>query len=61
MPDFRAASEVIREAITSRVFPGAVVEVGSPTQPVWQASFGSLTYDAAAEAVAITLVSEARS
>ena len=40
MPDFRAASEVIREAIARRVFPGAVVEVGSPTQPVWQAAFG---------------------
>ena len=52
MPDFRAASEVIREAITQRIFPGAVVEVGSPTQPVWQASFGSLTYDAAASAAA---------
>ena len=40
MPDFRAASEVIREAIPRRVFPGAVVEVGSPTRPVWQAAFG---------------------
>src|SRR5687768_10215395 len=49
MPDFRAASEVIRQAIARRVFPGAVVEVGSPTQPVWQASFGTLTYDAGAE------------
>ena len=52
MPDFRAASEVIREAIARRVFPGAVVEVGSPTRPVWQAAFGSLTYDAGAAAVA---------
>ena len=49
MPDFRAASEVIRQAIARRVFPGAVVEVGSPTQPVWQAAFGTLTYDAGAE------------
>ena len=52
MPDFRGASEVIREAITRRVFPGAVVEVGSPTRPVWQATFGSLTYEPAAAAVA---------
>ena len=52
MPDFRAARDVIREAIARRVFPGAVVEVGSPTQPVWQASFGSLSYDAASEAAA---------
>jgi CubicO group peptidase (beta-lactamase class C family) len=50
MPDFRAASEVIREAIARRVFPGAVVEVGSPTQPVWQASFGSLSYEPSAAA-----------
>jgi serine-type D-Ala-D-Ala carboxypeptidase len=45
MPDFRAASEVIREAIARRVFPGAVVELGSSTRPVWQAAFGTLTYD----------------
>jgi CubicO group peptidase (beta-lactamase class C family) len=50
MPDFRAASEVIREAIARRVFPGAVVEVGSPTRPVWQASFGSLSYETSAAA-----------
>jgi serine-type D-Ala-D-Ala carboxypeptidase len=49
MPDFRAGSEVIRQAIARRIFPGAVVEVGSPTRPVWQASFGTLTYDAGAE------------
>jgi CubicO group peptidase (beta-lactamase class C family) len=52
MPDFRAASEVIREAIARRVFPGAVVEVGSPTQPIWQASFGFLSYEPPAVAVA---------
>ena len=51
MPDFRAASEVIREAIARRVAPGAVVEIGSPTQPLWQASFGALTYAADAGAV----------
>ena len=50
MPDFRGASEVIREAIARRVFPGAVVEVGSPTQPLWRASFGSLGYEADAAA-----------
>ena len=52
MPDFRAASDVIREAIVRRAFPGAVVEVGSPTQPLWQASFGALSYDASAAAAA---------
>lgn len=52
MPDFRAAGEVLREAIAARVFPGAVVEVGTSTQPVWQAAFGTLTYDPGALPVA---------
>jgi serine-type D-Ala-D-Ala carboxypeptidase len=56
MPDFGAASDIVREAIARRVAPGAVVEVGSATQPVWQAAFGALTYDAGAEPAALDTV-----
>jgi CubicO group peptidase (beta-lactamase class C family) len=56
MPDFGAARDVVREAIARRVFPGAVVEVGSPTRPVWQEACGALTYDPGAEPAALDSV-----
>ncbi|HEY6508991.1 MAG TPA: serine hydrolase [Vicinamibacterales bacterium] len=45
MVDFRAARDVVRAAVSARVFPGAVVEVGTATRPVWQDAVGGLTYD----------------
>jgi len=56
MPDFRAASEVILDAMARRVFPGAVVEVGSPTTPVWQRAFGALAYDPGAATAGLDTV-----
>ena len=45
MVDFGAARDVVRAAVSTRVFPGAVVEVGTATRPVWQDAIGALTYD----------------
>jgi len=45
MGDFRAAREVVRAAVSARVFPGAVVEVGTATRPLWQDAIGGLSYD----------------
>ena len=45
MPELRRARAVIESAIRSRVFPGASVEVGTVTEPLWQAAVGTLTYD----------------
>jgi CubicO group peptidase (beta-lactamase class C family) len=39
------ARAVLESAIQSRVFPGASVEVGTATEPVWHAAIGTLTYD----------------
>ena len=50
MPTFGAAREEIERAIAARAFPAAVIEVGTPTQPLWSASFGTLTYDPGAPA-----------
>lgn len=44
MTDFRAAREVLRAAASARVFPGAVVEFGTATRPIWQEAVGALTY-----------------
>ena len=50
MTAFAAAAEVLREAITSRAFPAAAVEVGSRESIAWREAFGTLTYDADAPA-----------
>jgi CubicO group peptidase (beta-lactamase class C family) len=47
---FRAAREVIEQAIAARAFPAASVEVGSATEIFWREAFGRLTFDAAAPA-----------
>jgi CubicO group peptidase (beta-lactamase class C family) len=39
---FAEARRVVAAAIAGRVFPGAVVEVGTPDTVVWRASFGHL-------------------
>ena len=45
-----AAEHLLRAAIERRIFPGAVAEVGSSRQILWQASFGCLSFDEGANA-----------
>lgn len=47
---FRAAREVIEQAIAARAFPAASIEVGSATEIFWREAFGRLTFDTAAPA-----------
>ena len=47
-PAFSAARAVLTAALAERVFPAAVVEVGTSRQPLWQEALGRLTYEAAA-------------
>jgi CubicO group peptidase (beta-lactamase class C family) len=49
---FAAARHVLAEAVRARVFPAAVVEAGTATQPLWSEAFGHLTFDAGAAATA---------
>jgi CubicO group peptidase (beta-lactamase class C family) len=46
VPDFAATRSIIRHAIDTRVIPGAVIEVGTPTAVLWSEPFGRLTYSA---------------
>jgi CubicO group peptidase (beta-lactamase class C family) len=48
MRRFAAARALLQQAIEDRAFPAAVIEVGSPTQPLWREAFGTLTYEASA-------------
>jgi CubicO group peptidase (beta-lactamase class C family) len=45
---FAAARAVLEHAISNRVSPGAIIEVGDTTRPLWAHATGRLTYDAAA-------------
>lgn len=36
---------ILRKAVADRVFPGAVVEMGNATQPLWTEVAGHFTYD----------------
>ncbi len=45
MAHFPTATRVLDDAITARVFPGAVVEIGRQTGPIATITRGSLTYD----------------
>jgi CubicO group peptidase (beta-lactamase class C family) len=45
------ARSAIEDAIRSRVFPGAAVEVGDRSGVVWRAAFGRLTFEPSARAV----------
>ena len=56
MMEFRAARDVVRAAVSTRVFPGAVVEVGTATRPVWQDAIGTLTYDQGAASTRLDTV-----
>jgi len=45
------ASRIIEQAMADRVFPGASVEVGNGDGPLWNATFGRLTFEPEAAAV----------
>ncbi|MEI6670090.1 MAG: serine hydrolase domain-containing protein [Acidobacteriota bacterium] len=45
---FQVARHIIAKAIASRVYPAAVVEVGTSDAVVWTEAFGAFTYDAGA-------------
>ncbi len=47
------AARVIVDAIAERVFPAAVVDVGSSAGPIWTEAFGALTFDDQAPPAAI--------
>ena len=47
------ARRVLTEAIASRVFPGAAVEVGAAGGVLWSEALGTLTFDDGAEAAAL--------
>jgi CubicO group peptidase (beta-lactamase class C family) len=42
---FTAAREVLEQAVANRVSPGAVIEVGDTTRPLWIHATGRLTYE----------------
>ena len=48
---FSPIAQILEQAISQRVFPAAVVEVGDVTRPLWLSTAGRLRYDAAAPAV----------
>jgi CubicO group peptidase (beta-lactamase class C family) len=45
MTAFPAVARLVGEAIASRVTPGAAIEVGRTSGPLWREAFGRLTYD----------------
>jgi CubicO group peptidase (beta-lactamase class C family) len=45
---FPSVAEILDQAIGQRAFPGAVVEVGDTTRPLWRGAAGRLSYDAGA-------------
>ncbi len=47
---FDAARQVVERAIVERVFPAAVIEVGTAGEPLWRQAFGTLTFDVDAAA-----------
>lgn len=49
-PGFEGTRSVLLEAVASRVFPGAVVEVGETTRPLATIAVGGLTYEAGSAA-----------
>jgi CubicO group peptidase (beta-lactamase class C family) len=44
---FTSARDVLNSAVAARVFPAAVVEVGTSARPEWRQAAGALTFDAA--------------
>lgn len=53
---FTQVTKVLDTAVASRVFPGAVCEVGSSLGRRWQAAFGHLTFDQGAPATGIDTI-----
>jgi serine-type D-Ala-D-Ala carboxypeptidase len=49
-PAFAAARGLLERAVVEKAFPAAVVEVGTAHQPVWNESFGRLSFAPAADA-----------
>jgi CubicO group peptidase (beta-lactamase class C family) len=45
MPPFGTARQVLRQAVASKAFPAAVVEVGNATATLWREPFGSLSFE----------------
>lgn len=55
-PAFRDAREAILRAIDRRVFPAAVLEVGTTRQAIVRDAFGRLTYDSASPSTTLETV-----
>ncbi len=49
-----AARRIVEEAVASRVFPGAAIEVGAGGGPLWREAIGTLAFDAASAVTADT-------
>lgn len=45
-PGFDSARRVLEQAIASRVFPAAAVDIGNSAGPLWQEALGTLTFGA---------------
>jgi CubicO group peptidase (beta-lactamase class C family) len=57
MPDrFADAARVLSDGVAARAFPGAVVEVGTATEPIWRRAFGYLTYEPKAQPTTLETV-----
>jgi CubicO group peptidase (beta-lactamase class C family) len=41
---FTSTQHILIDAVTRRVFPAAVIEVGRSAQPLWRSAVGTLTY-----------------
>ena len=50
MTQFDPAREIVRDAVQSRGFPAAVIEVGTAHEVIWREAFGRLSYDGEAQA-----------
>ena len=56
MRTFAVAEAILRDAVAAAAFPAAAIEVGTVAGPLWQRSYGRLTYDpGAAETVPDTI------
>lgn len=44
-PSFAAARGLLERAVADHAFPAAVVEVGTPHQPLWREAFGRLSFE----------------
>ncbi len=48
---FDGVRALLRQAVAERATPGAAIEIGGPTGPVWRGTEGRLTYEVGAEPV----------